>query len=253
MELDFTIIASALKLAYALLALGLLFGFLRYLDHRIEKGKGTFSKMLKGAGVDQSALAKAIYYGARFVGAALLVGMVVGCTPAKAAGITDRYDSAIQDAVGDYWPDLPAWKLWKAQLYQESNLRPEVCSQVGACGLAQFMPGTWKEAVRNMGLSPAASPHDDIAIAAGAWYMAKQRAAWKAKRSTLQKHDLALASYNAGLGNILKAQARCGNARLWPAVAVCLPAVTGARNARETTGYVDRIKNRWWPQLEAAP
>jgi hypothetical protein len=121
------------------------------------------------------------------------------------------------------------------------------CAWAGAVHAA-----TWHEAVRVLGLG-IASPHDDVAIAAGAWYMAKQRRAWTTHRTTLQRHELGLASYNAGLGNVLKARARCSGAKLWDAVALCLPLVTGKTNARETTKYVDFIMRRWWPMLEAAP
>lgn len=248
MELEFTLGAAALNLVYALGAILALFLVLRWLDRRMRAGKWNV-----GVALTEDRLAAAIYLGLRFLGACLLMGLVLGCTPASAAGITDRYDGAIQEAVDDWWPDLPVWKLWKAQLWQESLLNPAAVSPAGARGLAQFMPGTWRDAVRALGLSPVVSPHDEIAIAAGAWYMAKQRKAWTAKRTALERHALGLASYNAGLGNILKAQASCGGARLWVDVLRCLPAVTGARNARETTSYVERIMSRWWPMLEAAP
>lgn len=149
-----------------------------------------------------------------------------------------------------WWPDLPYWKLWKAQLFQESRLDPAAVSPAGARGLAQFMPATWAEVAGAIGLP--GSPHDDHAIEAGAYYMAKLRRVWRAERTALQRNELAQASYNAGAGHILKAQRLCGNARLWAEVRACLPRVTGERNARETRVYVERIA-MWWRRMEAMP
>lgn len=138
------------------------------------------------------------------------------------------------------WPD---WLTLKAQYYQESRLDPAAVSPAGARGIAQFMPATFAEAVRALGWG-AVSPHDArFAIEAGAWYMARLCAGWSSPRPTLDRQQLAQASYNAGMGNLLRAQAACGGAVRWPAVAACLPSVTG-RHAQETLTYVDRIA-RW--------
>jgi hypothetical protein len=109
------------------------------------------------------------------------------------------------------------------------------------------MPATWADVMRDLGVS--AAPHEDIAIEAGAYYMAKLRRTWRVERTGLESNELAQASYNAGAGNILKAQKFCGNARLWPAIRECLPLVTGERNARETRTYVERIE-KWWREME---
>lgn len=146
-----------------------------------------------------------------------------------------------------WWPDLPYWKLWKAQLYQESRLDPGAVSPVGARGLAQFMPATWDDVTREMGR--VGGPQDDLAVEAGAYYMAKLRRTWKADRTALQRQELAQASYNAGTGSILKAQTRCGGAPMWPQIAPCLEQVTGPEFSRETRTYVDRI-GVWWKQME---
>jgi membrane-bound lytic murein transglycosylase MltF len=149
-----------------------------------------------------------------------------------------------------WWPDLPRWKLWKAQLYQESRLNPAAVSHVGARGLAQFMPATWNDVVRETGM--AGSPHDDVAIEAGAYYMAKLRRMWISDRTRFERNELAQASYNAGAGNVLKAQQFCGGARFWHTIQECLPLVTGPRHAAETKTYVARIA-RWWREMELQP
>lgn len=123
-------------------------------------------------------------------------------------------------------------------------------SPVGARGLAQFMPGTWSDQVRRLQLDPYADPHTaKHAIPAGAAYMAQLRQTWRRGREPLERNVLAQASYNAGTGNILKAQAKCGDARRWQEIAPCLAVVTGVKNAHETTTYVERI-GRWWREME---
>lgn len=111
------------------------------------------------------------------------------------------------------------------------------------------MPATWDEITEELGAG--GSPHDDIAIDAGAYYMAKLRHVWRRDRTPLERNELAQASYNAGVGNVLKAQRFCGGARLWRTIGECLPLVTGARNAQETHTYLSRI-DRWWRALELA-
>ncbi len=90
-----------------------------------------------------------------------------------------------------------------------------------------------------------------LAIRAGAYYQGKLRRTWLAQgRTPYDRNDLGAASYNAGLGNVLKAQRLCGDARLWSVIGSCMHMVTGDRNAHETLTYVERI-NRWWRMMEA--
>jgi membrane-bound lytic murein transglycosylase F len=142
-------------------------------------------------------------------------------------------------------PDIFNWKVYKAQLYQESLLKADARSHVGAAGIAQFMPGTWKQMVRELRFNSKASPFTaDLSIKAGAYYMAKLRRGWVEDRPEVHRHSLALASYNAGMGNIIKAQRVCGGERLYHKIIVCLPEVTG-RHSKETIGYVNRIWAYW--------
>lgn len=50
------------------------------------------------------------------------------------------------------------WRLLKAQYYQESHLKPNAVSPVGAAGVAQFMPATWRQISRELGYGNV-SPH----------------------------------------------------------------------------------------------
>lgn len=111
------------------------------------------------------------------------------------------------------------------------------------------MPATWLEVTRALALGNVSPDVAEIAIEAGAYYMATQRRFWRTERPQLERHRLAQASYNAGAGNIRNAQARCGNARDWRDISPCLVQITG-RHARETITYVERIA-RWWADLEA--
>lgn len=156
---------------------------------------------------------------------------------------TDRYDRQIQSASERFLPGWD-WRWYRAQLYQESRLDPSAVSSAGAAGIAQFMPGTWRDIAPKVGAG-SLSPHvADSAILAGAYYMSKLRRAWKSERPESDRRRLAQASYNAGTGNILAAQHACNDARHWPDIAPCLHAITGT-HADETLTYVERIE-RWF-------
>lgn len=165
-----------------------------------------------------------------------------------AADITTKYDDQIKQAVDTYWPDYPVPIAYKAQLYQESRLDPNAKSPVGAVGIAQFMPATWQDVLAQLHFGVADRHEAKIAIQAGAYYMAQQRR-FKPWRSWADpdKHYMAQGSYNAGAGNIMKAQRLC-NATNWAETIKCLPDITGD-NARETIAYIDRI-NHWMELMQ---
>lgn len=238
--MDFLIIAPAFKLAYALAAVVGLVYVSFWLDVRSGFPFADTARIIR-----RSALATGLYYGLRLLALAVLVGMVMGCS-AQAGIIPDKYDRQIEKAVAKYWPAYPFPAAWKGQLFQESRLDPAAVSPVGAAGLAQFMPGTWAQVSRELRLPAGLSPHHAWAIEAGAYYMAKLRAQWTAPRPAEDRHQLAQSSYNAGLGNILAAQRRCGGPPGYEDIIRCLPHVTG-RHAQETITYVRRIA--YWRHL----
>jgi hypothetical protein len=170
-------------------------------------------------------------------------------SPVHASMFPSQYDREIKRAVELYWPEYPFWTSWKSQLFQESRLDPAAVSPVGAAGLAQFMPGTWAQISRELRLPPGLSPHHAWAIEAGAYYMAKLRGQWSAPRPALDRHQLAQASYNAGLGHLLSAQRKCGGPPGYEAIVACLPQITG-RHSAETIGYIKAIA-RWRRLIEA--
>ncbi len=165
---------------------------------------------------------------------------------------TTPYDAMIADAMRRHlgaWD----WRWLKAQLFQESKFDPNaVNSRSGAKGLAQFMDPTWGDMLVNVpGMPKTATPFDARwAIEAAAWYMAKLRSIWRADRSEDDRRRLAQASYNAGIGNVARAQREAKGALGYAAIISCLPKVTGDDNAAETRLYVEQIE-RWYGQLLA--
>lgn len=244
MPSEFFLTAALLKLGFALLAIYAVVRVSAWLDDRSNRAWSDTIEFILG-----NALGTAIYYGARFLGICILVGWVVGCTPAVAGVVfPDRYDRDIRRAVQTYWPDYPRFASAKAQLFAESRLDPAAVSPVGARGVAQFMPGTWNEVARELRLG-AVSPVHDIAIQAYGYYMVKLRKVWRAERPADDRQQLAQASYNAGPGSLIQAQRLCDGAPLYAQIVRCLPAITGI-HSRETITYVDRI-GRYTAMLEA--
>ncbi len=155
----------------------------------------------------------------------------------------------MERAVDRWWPPIPEghWLWLKAQLYQESLLDPAAVSPVGARGLGQFMPRTWGEVAGQLGFGRA-SPHSvRHSIMASAYYMRKLREGWSSPRPEMDRWDLARASYNAGMGNLLKAQRLADGAVEYARIIAALPRVTG-RHSRETITYVQRI-HRWHTEM----
>lgn len=151
-----------------------------------------------------------------------------------------QYDSAIKAAVSKYLPKHD-WRLFKAQLIAESNLDPAAVSPVGAQGIAQFMPATWEQIRSELHYEEYATPfRSSYAIPAGAYYMATLIKRWSWPRPEMDRYCLALASYNAGFGNIVKAQKIVGGEVLYKGIMSSLNQVTG-KHSLETHAYVQRI------------
>ncbi|POP53098.1 transglycosylase SLT domain-containing protein [Zhongshania marina] len=143
-------------------------------------------------------------------------------------GMTQRY-------LPNYDPRLIA-----AQIQQESAWKTDARSPVGAQGLMQIMPDTWAEEASQLGLINANPDEPTTNIQVGCAYMAQMLNGWTAPRPPLDRICLALASYNAGFGHLLKAQKLAGNANDYASIIAALPRVTGT-HATETRTYVKRI------------
>lgn len=138
------------------------------------------------------------------------------------------------------------WKWLKSQCWQESRLKPDAISPAGAVGLCQLMRG----AAQDAGLSPYERTNPEKNIKAGAFILRRNIRVWFPRDTRFQRLQLGWAGYNAGAGNIIKAQAKCGGPPLWPSIAPCLRDVTGDKNAHETVQYVALIPG-WYQSLKA--
>lgn len=145
-----------------------------------------------------------------------------------------KFDTLINAAAARHLPDTD-WRIFKAQIWAESGFNPRAVSPVGAQGLGQIMPGTWAE----LGGGDPFDPETNLYAAAQ--YMARMIKTFTAPRTDDQRHDLAMASYNAGAGNIIKAQKLAGGNANWPEVVKVLGSVTG-HHAQETIKYVAKIR-----------
>ena len=114
-------------------------------------------------------------------------------------------------------------------------------------GLCQFMPATWQDMEsRYSYLSSAWLPEQSIIAAA--LYMNQLNKYWKSPRPQKDRYNLALASYNAGAGNLTKAQSLCDMSVYYDDIIHCLPSVTG-HHSKETIDYVQLITEKWYPMM----
>ena len=141
------------------------------------------------------------------------------------------------------------WLRVKALCYQESKFDKEAESSAGAIGLCQLMPETFNWVVKRMKVVTNDIRDPEANIIASLGYIHWIQSQWHRDRTDQEHWELVYASYNAGLGNILKAQKICNNSKLWDQIKSCLSQVTGQKNSQETINYVDKI-NRWHKKLE---
>ena len=136
------------------------------------------------------------------------------------------------------------WRNFKAQAIAESGLRPDARSKVGAGGLMQIMPATFKEISKKCPYIKGSRFHPRWNIAAGIYYDRQLWKTWRARRPFEDRLAFMFGSFNAGKMNVIKAQKLAHkkglNPNLWRSVKSTLPRVTG-RRSRETIAYVDKI------------
>lgn len=136
------------------------------------------------------------------------------------------------------------WRFFKSQAIAESGLKPEARSQAGAVGLMQIMPATYKEILKKKPYIKGSRNHPRWNIAAGIYYDRRLWNMWTAKRPFRDRINFTFAAFNAGAGNILKAQEaakeRGLNPNLWSSILIGLPQVTG-KHSKETINYVKKI------------
>ena len=153
--------------------------------------------------------------------------------PVHSTRWTDEYDRYFKKYSKRYFGPLFDWHWFKAQAIAESGLSEDAQSHVGARGLMQIMPDTFKEITeKNPYFSQLESPKWNIA--AGIFY---NRTLYRkfTKAAEQDKLYMTFASYNAGYGRILNASKRTGRKeKVWDEIRPYLP--------KETQAYVKRIR-----------
>ena len=179
----------------------------------------------------------------------IIVIIILLLTPVQAQAFTrynrvvkyDRYFSKYSKRF--FGPNFD-WAYFKAQAIAESRLKAKARSRVGASGVMQLMPKTFKEIQRKNPSIKGTRAQPRWNIAAGIYYDRMIWNMWEAKRSFQDRINFMFGSFNAGKGNILKAQRlatkRALKPNLWKSVEQVLPQVTG-RHSKETIGYVKKI------------
>ncbi|MEJ2044700.1 MAG: transglycosylase SLT domain-containing protein [Reinekea sp.] len=155
-----------------------------------------------------------------------------------------RYDNHFRKYSKRFFGAAFDWHYFKAQAVAESNLNPEAQSHVGAQGVMQIMPRTFDEIKNKSKLIGGSATEPRWNIAAGIWYNKQQFDFWQKGRTLEERLKFMYGSYNAGRGNLLKAQRQAINAGLsprhWVSIAQVLSKVTGQRS-QETIDYVEKI------------
>ena len=158
--------------------------------------------------------------------------------------ITKEFDQYFIEATAQWLSEWP-WQWLKSQGYAESLLQSDALSPAGAKGIMQIMDETWTDITTRLRhiIPPRTSVFDaHWNIVGGVYYMALMRGGWGSPRPEEDRRRLALASYNAGFGNLLEAQVLSGGKNDYASIIAHLPTVTGEDNAKQTITYVTRIE-----------
>ena len=154
------------------------------------------------------------------------------------------YDDTFRKYSKRYFGPVFDWRWFKAQGMAESNLDATARSRVGARGVMQLMPSTFR-AIRseNAELTWIDDPH--MNIAAGIEYDRKLWLLWEADSVMEHRASFMFGSYNAGRSTILRAQSHARRSKLdplvWPSIRKVAPQVPRWRH-RETLEYIERIE-----------
>ena len=182
---------------------------------------------------------------ATFVACAVFVGGSDVAAAQKKKADVDRYDATFHKYSKRYFGVGYDWRIFKGQALAESEMNPNARSWVGARGLMQLMPSTYKQIQSR---SPAFGSIDDPEwnIAAGIMHDRGLWRRWERDSIAADRREFMFASYNAGEGTIMNAQRACVarslDRRAWQSVETVAPEVPRWRY-RETLGYVRKIRS----------
>ncbi len=181
----------------------------------------------------------------------LCVAVTLCATPQRSHGQlqreadSERYDETFRKYTKRYFGPGYDWRLFKAQGMAESNLDPNARSWVGAQGVMQLMPSTFKQ-VRSQQPELRSIANPDMNIGAGIMYDRSLWNLWAADSVDAGRENFMFASYNAGRRTILNAQAVARreslDVRNWQHITQVAPRVPRWRHV-ETLGYVERIES----------
>jgi soluble lytic murein transglycosylase len=156
-----------------------------------------------------------------------------------------RKDPAFWQAVYPlyYWKSVDQWSaangvnplMVQGLIRQESGFDSSIRSRTGAQGLMQIMPGTGQGIARSLGVSGGSLADPETNIRFGTWYLASTHRRWQ------DNSLLAVASYNAGPGNVAK----------WTGSSTLSDPETFIENIpfQETRGYVKSVFGNYWNYL----
>ena len=158
-----------------------------------------------------------------------------------------RYDGYFRKYSKRYFGLGFDWRYFKAQGMAESQLNPNARSYVGARGIMQLMPSTFKE-INTARPEFKAIDDPEWNIAAGILHDRYLWSLWTRGVEEEERPAFMFGSYNAGEGTITRA---CGVARAsqldssrWGSIEQIAPQVQRWRY-RETIGYVRKIQDNY--------
>ena len=158
----------------------------------------------------------------------------------------DRYDATFRKYSKRYFGIGHDWRVFKAQAMAESEMNPNAVSWVGARGLMQLMPSTYK-GIQSRSTGWGSIDDPEWNIAAGILHDRYLWRKWERDSIHTDRREFMFASYNAGEGTIMNAQRACVakslDRRAWRSVETVAPEVPRWRY-RETLGYVRKIQGR---------
>lgn len=174
----------------------------------------------------------------------LALGFAASASAQQQAAVSDRYDHIFKKYSKRFFGPGYDWRIFKAQAMTESNLDPSAQSRVGARGIMQLMPTTFKE-VQSKNPEVLSVDDPEWNIAAGVFY---DRQLWRQLESpaTVDRQRFMFASYNAGRGTVRRAQdvaeKKALDPMVWPSIQAVAPEVPNWRH-EETLQYVSRIED----------
>ncbi len=160
---------------------------------------------------------------------------------------TSRYDPIFRKYSKRFFSVAFDWRHFKAQAMAESDLNPQARSRVGARGLMQLMPSTYK-LIATHRREFVSIDDPEWNIAAGILHDRDTWRLWEKAVPMEARHPFMFGTYNAGEGPITRAAAMARAQKLddarWPSIEQVAPAIPRWRY-QETLGYVRKIETNY--------